>query len=124
MVVLSGSVVQSVVVSMKWFTKHRMRIKLNVGAVVDLHSSNFSVHSRREATGTVKRAETWQRDSSVGVDIPVEPLVHPLDQVLLVEEGVVSAERARRVDETLVVVAELGLAARWQELIHMHHLTQ
>lgn len=85
---------------------------------------SFSVHGRRQSTGAVESAETWQGDPSVGVDIPVEPLVHPLDQVLLVQQGVVGAEGARRVDEALVVVTEFGLAARRQELVDMHHLTQ
>lgn len=82
------------------------------------------MHGRWVSAAAVESAETWQSDPSVGVDIPVEPLVHSFDQVLLVEQGVVGAKCARCIDEALVVVAELGLAARRQELIHMHHLTQ
>lgn len=82
------------------------------------------MHGRQECTGAVESAETWQSDPSMSVDIPVEPLVHSLDQVLLVEQGVVGAKCARRINEALIIVAELSLAARRQELINMHHLTQ
>ncbi|KAG5844815.1 hypothetical protein ANANG_G00166710 [Anguilla anguilla] len=72
----------------------------------------------------VEAVEPWQGDSAVAEDVAVRPLVHPLDQVLLVEQGVVGPQRAGRVVEALVIVAQLRLTARRQELVHMHHLTQ
>lgn len=72
----------------------------------------------------VQPVEPRQGDASVGVDVAVGPLVHPLDQVLLVQQRVVGAERAGRVVKSLVVMAELRLPARRQELVDMHHLTQ
>lgn len=74
--------------------------------------------------GAVQLAEPRQRDASVGVDIAVGALVHPLDQVLLVQQRVVGAERAGGVKETLVVMAKLRLPARGQELVNVHHLAQ
>lgn len=74
--------------------------------------------------GTVHLAETRQRDSSVCVDVKVGAPVHPLDQVLLVQERVVGTERAGSIVETLVVVAELRLPPRRQELVNMDHLAQ
>lgn len=72
--------------------------------------------------GAVDAAEPRQRDSSVGVDVSVEALVHPFHQVLLVEQWVVGSERARRVMETLVVVTQLRLPLGRQELVDVHHL--
>ena len=60
----------------------------------------------------------------MGVDVTVGAAVHPLDQVLLVQERVVGAERAGGVVEALVVVAQLRLPPRWQELVDVHHLAQ
>lgn len=74
--------------------------------------------------GAVESAEPRQGDPSVGVDVPVEPLVHPLDQVLLVEQGVVGPQSAGCVVEALVVVTQFRLPLRWQELIHVYYLTQ
>lgn len=72
----------------------------------------------------VKPAEARQGDPSVGVDVAVGPLVHPLDQVLLVQQRVVGAQRAGGVVELLVVMAELRPSARRQELVDVHHLAQ
>ena len=60
----------------------------------------------------------------MGVNVPVEPLVHPLDEVLFVEQGVVGPQRAGSVMETLVVMTQLGLPPGRQELVHMHDITQ
>lgn len=60
----------------------------------------------------------------MGVDVAVRPPVHPLDQVLLVQQRVVGAERAGSVVEALVVMTELRLPAGRQELIDVHHLAQ
>lgn len=72
----------------------------------------------------VEPAEARQGDPSVGVDVAVGPLVHPLDQVLLVQQRVVGAQRAGGVVELLVVMAQLRLSARRQELVDVHHLAQ
>lgn len=72
----------------------------------------------------VEPAESRQRDPSVAVDVPVGPLVHPFDQVLLVQQRVVGAERAGGVIETLIVMAELRLSTGRQELINVHHLAE
>lgn len=74
--------------------------------------------------GAVKAAEPRQGDASVGVDVAFGPSVHPLDQVLLVQQRVVGAQGAGGVEETLVVMAELRLSARRQELVDVYHLTQ
>lgn len=74
--------------------------------------------------GTIHGAEPGQRDTSVDVDFPIRAAVHAFDQVLLVQQRVVSPEGAGGVVEALVVVAELRLPARRQELVDVHHLAQ
>lgn len=72
----------------------------------------------------VQLPEAGQRDASVGVDVAVGALVHALNQVLLVQQRVVGAQRAGGIVETLVVMAELRLPPGRQELVHVHHLAQ
>lgn len=72
----------------------------------------------------VQPVEAGQGDASVRVDVAVGPLVHPLDQVLLVQQRVVGAQRAGGVVEALVVMAELRPPAGRQELVDVHHLAQ
>ena len=74
--------------------------------------------------GAVKSAESRQSDSAMSVDVSVRTLVHPLHQVLLIEQWVVGTQCAGRITEALVVVAELSFATRWQEFIHMDHITK
>lgn len=68
--------------------------------------------------------EPRQRDAPVVVDVPIGALVHALDQVLLVQQWVVSPECAGGIIETLIVVTEWRLPARRQKLVDVHHLTQ
>lgn len=72
----------------------------------------------------VQLAQPRQRDAPVGGDVAIGALVHPFDQVLLVQQRVVGAESAGGVKETLVVMAELRLPLRGQELVNVHHLAQ
>ena len=58
------------------------------------------------------------------VDVTVRALVHPFDQVFLVQQRVVGAERAGGVVETLIVVTELRLPAGRQEFVNMYHFAQ
>lgn len=58
------------------------------------------------------------------VDVAVGALVHPLDQVLLIQQRMIGAKRAGGVEEALVVMAELCLSVRGQELVNVHHLAQ
>lgn len=58
------------------------------------------------------------------MDVAVGALVHPLDQVLLIQQRMIGAERAGGVEEALVVMAELRLSVRGQELVNVHHLAQ
>lgn len=94
------------------------------GGIMDFADSQSVVGYTSSSPGAVQLAEPRQRDASTGVDIAVGALVHPLDQVLLVQQRVVGAKRAGGVNEVLVVMAELRLPARGQELVHVHHLAQ
>lgn len=47
-----------------------------------------------------------------------------LHQILLIEQWVVGAHRAGTIEELLVVVAHVGLALGWEELINIHLVTQ
>lgn len=87
-----------------------------------LHASH--VLWRLGGLRAVDDAEAGQRDAAEAVDVVVGAAVHPLDQVLLVQQRVVGAERAGGVVEVLVVMAELRLPLGRQELVHVHHLTQ
>lgn len=78
----------------------------------------------RDVVGAVQPFEPRQGDATVGEDVAVGPLVHPLDQVLLVQKRVVGAQRAGGVEEALVVMAQLRLPAGGQELVDVHHLAQ
>lgn len=91
---------------------------------MDFAASQSVVGHTSSGPGAVQLVEPRQRDASTGVDIAVRALVHPLDQVLLVQQWVVGAKRAGSVKETLVVMAELRLPARGQELVNVHHLAQ
>lgn len=79
---------------------------------------------RWDVVGAVQPFEPRQGDATVGEDVAVGPLVHPLDQVLLVQQRVVGAQRAGGVEEALVVMAQLRLPAGGQELVDVHHLAQ
>lgn len=72
----------------------------------------------------VQPVEPRQGDTSVVVDVAVGSLVHPLDQVLLVQQWVVGAEGAGCIEKPLIVMAELRLPARRKELVDVYHLTQ
>lgn len=83
------------------------------------------VHKFTSSIATaVECVEPRQGDASVGVDVAFGPLVHPLNQVLLIQQRVVRPQGARGVEETLVIMAELRLSARRQELVDVYHLTQ
>lgn len=82
------------------------------------------VGSTSGSLGAVQLAEPRQHDASMIVDVAVGALVHPFDQVFLVQQRVVGAERAGGVKEALVVMAELRLPAGRQELVNVHHLAQ
>lgn len=86
--------------------------------------SQSVVGQASRSLGAAQLAEPGQRDSPMGVNFAVRALVHPFDQVLLVQQRVVGAERAGGVKKTLVVMAELCLPLRGQELVNVHHLAQ
>lgn len=87
--------------------------------------ARFSVSGASSSgVGAVECSEAGQLDTSVRHNVVVGAPVHAFHQVLLVEQRVVRAERAGGVEEALVVMAELRPPAGWQELIHVHHLTQ
>lgn len=90
----------------------------SVVSVSHVHKFTSSIAS------AVYCVEPRQGDASVGVDVAFGPLVHPLDQVFLVQQRVVGPQGAGGIEETLVVMAELCLSARRQELIDVYHLTQ
>lgn len=60
--------------------------------------------------GAVKHAESRQGDFAVHVDVSVRTLVHPLHQVLLIEQRMVGTQSAGCIAEALVVVAQLSFA--------------
>lgn len=90
---------------------------VSVPSCLQRYGSTFSILC------AVQSAEPRQGDASVGVDVAIGSLVHTLDQVFLVQQWVVGAERAGGIVKSLVVMAELRLSARRQKLVDVHHLT-
>lgn len=72
----------------------------------------------------VNAPEARQCDFPKQINVLVHALVEVLHHILLKEERVVGAHRAGAVEELLVVVAHVGLALGWQELINIHLVTQ
>lgn len=72
----------------------------------------------------VNGPEARQCGFSKQVDVLICALVEMLHQILLIEQWVVGAHRAGTIEELLVVVAHVGLALGWEELINIHLVTQ
>lgn len=64
-------------------------------------------------------AEPWQSDSPLLAEVSLRAHVHPPDEVLLVNEGVVGAQRAGGVIIVLVVVAQIRLPLGGDVLVHV-----
>lgn len=73
---------------------------------------------------TVKGVKSRQHHPAVIIDVFVRSLVHPLHQVLLIEQRVVGTHGAGCIFEVLIVVAELGFALGRQELIDVDHVAE
>lgn len=69
---------------------------------------------------TVNVPEARQRGFPKQINVFICPLVEMLHQVLLEEERVVGTHCAGTIEEALVVVAHVGLALGWKELINIH----
>lgn len=81
---------------------------------VSLHISNV----------TVDGAEAWNSDPSLPSEVPLESHVEPLDQALLIQQGMVSTQCTGSIVITLMVVAQVCLPHGGDVLIYMHLLAQ
>lgn len=73
---------------------------------------------------TVDGAEAWKSDPSLPPQVTLRPHVDPLDQALLIQEGMVGTQCTGGVIVTLMVVAQVRLPHGGNVLVHMHLLTQ
>lgn len=73
---------------------------------------------------TVDRVEAWKSDPPLAPEVALRSGVDPLDQALLIQEGMVGTQCTGSIIITLMVVAEVGLPHGGDVLVHMHLLTQ
>ncbi len=73
---------------------------------------------------TVDGTEAWKSDSSLPPEVTLGPCVDPLDQALLIQEGMVGTQCTGSIIVTLMIVAQVRLPHGGNVLVHMHLLAQ
>lgn len=69
---------------------------------------------------TFDGAKAWKSDASLPPEVALWARVDPLDQALLIEEGMVGTQCTGSIIITLVVVAQVRLPHGGNVLVHVH----
>lgn len=73
---------------------------------------------------TFEGAEARKSDPTLPPEVTLGARVHPLDQALLIQEGMVGTQCTGSIIITLVVVAQVRLPHGGNVLVHVHLLTE